>query len=163
MMRAGIRFTFGVLVALLFVRAADAADFQDKRFYVTPFVGWTFFDTERRFASGQDLNDDVYFGGRAGARLAGPLWLDLAGGYTGTKDCASCTESSTHYSANLMWTPALSGTFSPFLSLGGGRSTLRPAIGEFESASTLEAAVRKRASPPTRRLPNALPPLRTSS
>jgi len=140
MMRAGTGFIFAVLVALLMASAAQAADFQEKRFYVTPFVGWTFFDTERRFSSGQDLNDDVYFGGRAGMQLAGPMWLDLAGGYTGTRDCASCTESSTHYSANLMWTPALSHTFSPFISLGGGSSTFRHAIGEPENAGVFEAA-----------------------
>ena len=99
MMRPRTWFTFTVLAASLLVRAAGAADFDEKRFYVTPFVGWTFFDNERLFASGQQLSDDVYIGGRAGVRLTDLVWFDLAGGYTGTKDCASCTESWTHGSS----------------------------------------------------------------
>ncbi len=140
MTRARTWITLAVLTAALLVRAAGAADFEEKRFYLTPFVGWTFFDNERLFSSGQKLTDDVYFGGRAGVRLVSPLWLDLAGGYTGTKDCAECTESLTHYSANLLLSSATVRTFNPFVSLGGGWSTYRPASGEFRNATTFEAA-----------------------
>jgi len=145
MMRAGTWFTCIALAASLLVRAAGAADFDEKRFdekrfYLTPFVGWTLFDSERRFASGQDLLDDVYFGGRAGVRMTDALWFDLAGGYTETKDCASCIENWTHYSANLMLSPASSRTVNPFITLGGGWSTFRHAIGESEDAKTFEAA-----------------------
>jgi OmpA-OmpF porin, OOP family len=132
--------TCTALAALLFAHAATAGDFAEKRFYVAPFVGWTFFDGDRHFASGQKLNDDVYFGGRAGALLTHALWFDLAGGYTGTKDCASCTESWTHFSGNLMLSRASSRLINPFVSLGGGWSTFKHAIGASENSGTFEAA-----------------------
>lgn len=143
--------TFTVLATALLVRAAGAADFEEKRFYVTPMVGWTFFDSDRLFQSGEPLNDDVYFGGRAGIRLTDLLWFDLAGGYTGTKDCADCTESWTHYSGNLMFSRASRNTINPFLSLGGGWSRSSHAVDATESAASLEAAVGLRV-----RLNNAL-------
>jgi outer membrane protein OmpA-like peptidoglycan-associated protein len=139
-MRPRTWITLTALAASLLVRAAGATDFDEKRFYVTPFVGWTFFDDERRFSSGQKLNDDVYFGGRAGVRMTDLLWFDLAGGYTGTKDCADCTESWTHYSGNLMLSRASLRTINPFISLGGGWSTFKHAIGASENAGTFEAA-----------------------
>ena len=89
--RAGI--VVATLAVILSARVAGAADIEGKRFYVTPMVGWTFLDDDRLFQSGQKLNDDVYFGGRLGARLSNRLGFELAGGWTGTKDCASCTES----------------------------------------------------------------------
>ena len=140
MMRPRTWFTFTVLAASLLVRAAGAADFDEKRFYVTPFVGWTFFDNERLFASGQQLSDDVYIGGRAGVRLTDLVWFDLAGGYTGTKDCASCTESWTHGSGNLMLSPATSHTVNPFISVGFGASRFKNALNVITNAGNLEAA-----------------------
>ena len=140
MMRPRTWLTLTALAASLLVRAAGAADFEEKRFYVTPFVGWTFFDTERQFSSGLNLTDDVYFGGRAGVRLTDMLWFDLAGGYTGTKDCDGCTEDWRHYSANLMLSPATLHTINPFISLGGGWSTFQHAVGPAEDAGTFEAA-----------------------
>jgi len=140
MMRPRAWFSFTVLAASLLVRAAGAADFEEKRFYVTPFVGWTFFDDERRFASGQRLNDDLYLGGRAGVRLTRLLWFDVAGGYTGTKDCEDCTESWTHISGNLMLSPASLHAISPFISVGGGASRFKHAIGPDEDAGNFEAA-----------------------
>ncbi len=140
MMRPGTWFTFAALAALLMVRAAGAADLEDRRIHLTPFVGWTMFDNERRFASGQQLTDDVYFGGRAGVRLAGPLWFDLAGGYTGTKDCLDCTESWTHVSGNLLLSRASVHTIDPFISLGGGASRFKNGLGVTENAGNFEAA-----------------------
>ncbi|MHB8079260.1 MAG: OmpA family protein [Candidatus Krumholzibacteriia bacterium] len=133
--------TITVLAASLLARAAGAADFVEKRFYVTPMLGWTFFDSDRLFQSGQPLNDDVYFGGRAGIRLTDLLWFDLAGGYTGTKDCADCTESWTHYSGNLMLSRATRNTVNPFISLGAGWSKSKHAVLPDESAAAFEAAV----------------------
>lgn len=129
------------MAAALLARAAVAAEVEEKRFYVTPMVGWTFFDNERLFQSGQKLNDDVYFGGRAGARLTDLLGFELAGGWTGTKDCASCTESWTHVSGNLMLSPAPAHILNPFLSLGAGWSRAKHAIGPSDDAATFEAAV----------------------
>lgn len=137
-MRARAWLTLTALAVSLLAGPANAGS-EERRFYLTPFVGWTFFDNERRFASGQQLTDDVYFGGRAGARLAGPLWLDLAGGYTGTKDCLDCTESWTHVSGNLMLSPS-SHTINPFISLGGGAARFKNALGVKENAGNVEAA-----------------------
>ena len=140
MMRAHRWFSFIVLAASLLARAAGAEPYEEKRFHLTPFIGWTRFDSERRFASGQDLTDDVYFGGRAGVRLAGPLWFELAGGYTGTEDCAAYVESWKHISGNLMLSPTWAGSVKPFLSLGGGAATFKNALGANEDAGNVEAA-----------------------
>lgn len=139
MMRARTWFTVTALAASLLTGAARAESSEEKTFYITPFIGWTLFDNDRRFSSGQELTDDVYFGGRVGARLSDLFLLDLAGGYTGTKDCLGCTESWTHFSGNLMWSPA-SPNISPFLSLGGGVSNFQHELGPAEKAGTFEAA-----------------------
>lgn len=128
-----------VLLALVVVRAASGADFEEKRFYVTPFAGWTLFDNARQFAGGQQLLNDAYFGGRAGVRLTDLLWLDLAGGHSSTKACAD-EVSWTHYSANLMLSPASARTVNPFLTLGGGRSSFSHTVGEGVHSGTFEAA-----------------------
>ncbi|MFO7609673.1 MAG: OmpA family protein [Candidatus Krumholzibacteriia bacterium] len=129
------------MAAALLARSAVAAEVEEKRLYVTPMIGWTFFDNERLFQSGQKLNDDVYFGGRAGARLSDLLGFEVAGGWTGTKDCASRTESLTHVSGNLMLNLAPAHAFNPFLTLGLGWSRAKHAIGPSDDAATFEAAV----------------------
>ena len=133
-------FILGVLSAMLLVRAAGAAEFTEKRFYLTPFVGYTFWDNERTFLSGQQFKNDIYFGGRGGVRLTGPLWLDLAGGYVSTEDCAECKESWMHGSANIMLSSASVHTINPFLSLGGGASRYTDAVGDEHNWGTFEAA-----------------------
>ncbi len=132
-------FAFAVLVALLVVRPAGAAEIAQKPFYVTPFVGGAFFDKERQYSNGQNLND-VYFGGRAGARLTDLLWFDFAGGFLSTQPCATCTESWGHFSGNLMLSPAGSQRLNPFFSLGGGGSRSHHANGLSENSGTFEAA-----------------------
>ena len=133
-------FIFSALATMLLVRAAGAAEFEEKRFYVTPFVGWTFFDNERQFANGRDLRNDVYLGGRAGVRLNQMLWFDVAGGYTGTKNCSECSENLVHLSGNIMWSPATLATVNPFISLGGGASQYTDATGLETNSGTFEAA-----------------------
>lgn len=133
-------FTWSALAALLLVRAAGATEFEEKRFYITPFVGVTFFDSERQFANGRDLRNDMYFGGRAGVRLTRMLSLDLAGGMTETQDCAECTENWKHASGNLMFSPATGHAINPFLSLGGGASRYTDARGRETNAGTFETA-----------------------
>jgi len=134
-----------ILAALLLTGTAIAqnpgpTDDEGYRYYITPFVGWTFFDSDRLFANGLDLNDDAYWGGRAGARLTKRLWLDVAGGYTGIKDCRECIERWTHYSANLMLAQPSHRLLNPFISLGGGWSNYKDARGTSENTGTLEAA-----------------------
>ncbi len=133
-------FTWAGLAALFLIRTAGAAGFEEKRFYVTPMVGVTFFDNERKFTNGRDLRNDMYFGGRAGIRMTDLLWLELAGGYTGTKDCSDCTENWVHGSGNLLISPATLHTINPFLSLGGGTSTYTNANNVETKSGTFEAA-----------------------
>ncbi len=140
MMRARSWFTFTALAVSLLSGATAAKSSEEKRFYLTPFVGWTMFDSERRFSSGQQFRDDVYLGGRVGARLVGPVWLDIAGGYTGTTDCLDCTESWSHISGNLMLSSSESHAISPFISLGGGAAQTKHELGPVENAGNVEAA-----------------------
>lgn len=139
-MRARSWLPLFALATSMWMGPTPAQSLEEKRFYLTPFIGWTTFDRERRFSSGQEFTDDVYFGGRLGARLGGPVWLDLAGGYTGTKDCLDCTESWAHVSGNLMLSSAEQHTINPFLSIGGGAARTTHAIGPVENAGNLEAA-----------------------
>jgi len=137
--RARAWLTFAVLAGSLLAGATTAEDLEAKRFNLTPFVGWTFFDNERRFASGQKLDNDLYFGGRLGARLAGPLWFDVAGGTTRTTDSLGSKERWAHVSGNLMLTSS-SHTINPFISVGGGASRFKDALGAKENAGNVEAA-----------------------
>lgn len=139
MMRARRWLIFTALAASLLARAAGAADFEEKRFYLTPFVGWTIWDKERQFLTGEDLPNDLYYGGRAGVRLSHSWWIDLAGGYTDSETCCDWVEW-THFSGNLMWSPATLRTFNPFLSVGAGLSRYAHTFGEAEKLGTLEAA-----------------------
>ncbi len=139
MMRARTWLTFAVLAASLLAQVAAASDFQGKRFNLVPFVGWTFFDREIKAPAGLELNDDVYFGGRVGVRVLSPLWLDIAGGYTGTKGC-NCDATWTHLSANLMLVSSKPRAINPFISLGGGVSKFVPPWSPDQKDGTFEAA-----------------------
>jgi OOP family OmpA-OmpF porin len=127
------------LALSLMPRNANAARFEEKRFSLTPFVGGTLFDSERRFQDGQEVPDDMYYGGRAGFRITHSFWLDLAGGATSVEKCCDWTEWN-HFSANLMWSPATLRTFNPFLSLGGGVSNLKRQGTSSLNMGTFEAA-----------------------
>ena len=140
MMRPRTWFTLTALAATLFVRAAGATDFDEKRFYVTPFVGWTFFDAERKLLTGEDLPNDMYVGGRAGVRMNRLLWLDLAGGYSTVNVCDCDWVDWMHFSGNLMLSRASLQTINPFVSLGGGWSSYKHMDGSAEKLGTLEGA-----------------------
>jgi OOP family OmpA-OmpF porin len=140
MLRARTWFIFTALAASLLVRAASAADFEEKRFYLTPFVGGTFFDSERKFSTGADLPNDMYYGGRAGVRLSRLVWADLAGGYTNDETCCDWVDWM-HFSGNVMLSPASLRTFNPFISVGGGWERLKHSAGAAEEHGTAEGAV----------------------
>ena len=140
MMRARTWLTFTVLAASLLAQVAAAAEFQEKRFNLVPFGGWTFFDNEIKAATGLMLNNDVYLGGRLGVRVFSPLWLDLAGGYTKTKTCDDMDASWTHLSANLMLVSSQPRRINPFVSLGGGVSKFVPRWSPDQADGTFEAA-----------------------
>jgi outer membrane protein OmpA-like peptidoglycan-associated protein len=140
MMRPRTWFTLTALAASLLARAAGATDFDEKRFYLTPFVGGTLFDSERKLLTGEDLPNDMYFGGRAGVRMNQLLWVDLAGGYTTVKACDCDWVDWMHFSGNLMLSRASLQTINPFISLGGGWSSFKHMDGSAEKLGTLEAA-----------------------
>jgi len=139
MMRTRLWLPLFVLTASLLAQVASASDFQEKRFNLVPFGGWTFFDKELKAASGLTLNDDLYLGGRLGIRVVSPLWLDLAGGYTKTMSCSG-DATWTHLSANLMLVSSKPRAINPFISLGGGVSKFVPRWSPDDKDGTFEAA-----------------------
>jgi outer membrane protein OmpA-like peptidoglycan-associated protein len=139
MMRLPKWLVLTALAASLLTRDARAAEVAEKRFALTPFVGWTFFDKELTSETGPMLNDDAYFGGRATARLVSMVWLDLAGGVTYCEACG-LDANWTHFSANLMLAPVNVRRFSPFVSLGGGVSKFSPRVSTDDLDGTFEAA-----------------------
>jgi len=122
-------------VALSLVPRASLAD-TEKTFHITPFAGWTKFDCEFRDSTGVRLDDGIYFGGRISARVASPLWLDIAGGVTQTNNDVTWS----HLSANLMLLSSTPMTFSPFLSLGGGISKFDPLMSADDYDGTADVA-----------------------
>jgi OOP family OmpA-OmpF porin len=139
MILARVRLPLIVLMASLLAHVASASEFQEKRFNLVPFVGWTFLDKELRAPTGLMLNNDLYLGGRLGVRVVSPLWLDLAGGYTKTCTCDR-DASWTHLSANLLLVSSTPRMINPFISLGGGVSKFVPRWSEDKKNLTFEAA-----------------------
>ena len=111
--------------------------FEESRFQITPFAGWTLFSNKLTYANGTELKDGGYFGGRLTYRLGSLVWLDAAGGYSSTS-AGGDDVSFTHYSGNLMFSPALERTVVPFLSLGGGSWNLTHSQGSDDHAGALE-------------------------
>ena len=125
------------LVAATFLaHPRGAAAGSEKTFHITPFVGWTKFDTEFKDAAGVKRKDGVYLGGRLSARLASPLWLDVAAGFTKSEN----DERWTHVSGNLMLLSSAPLVFNPFISLGGGVSQFKPLLTADKYDGTAEAA-----------------------
>jgi len=131
-----------VLAASLSAHAAWAKDQTENRFSITPFGGWTIFDRELLFASGQRLKDAAYLGGRVGVRLFPGTWIEAAGGYTSTKpDAGSDDVKWTHYSGNLLVGLPTTHAFAPFISAGFGRVMEKHDVLGDTSSNALEGAV----------------------
>jgi outer membrane protein OmpA-like peptidoglycan-associated protein len=131
-----------VLAASLSAHAAWAKDQTENRFSITPFGGWTIFDRELQFASGQRLKDAAYLGGRVGVRLFPGTWIEAAGGYTSTKpDAGSDDVKWTHYSGNLLVGLPTTHAFAPFISAGFGRVMEKHDVLGDTSSNALEGAV----------------------
>lgn len=143
-MRARGWFVLLALAALLLAQTAWAAKtgFEDKRFQLTPFGGWTLFDSELKYASGQEFKDAAYIGGRAAMRLGSIVWLEAAGGVSSTKRDTVGGDDVTwyHLSGNLMFSPSTGHALSPFVSLGGGAWNVNHSVGGDESKSAFEVA-----------------------
>ena len=142
-MRARGWFVLFTLAALLLAPTAGVAKtgFEDKRLQLTPFGGWTLFDDKLVFASGQELKDAAYIGGRAALRLGSIVWLEGAGGTSSTKpDVGGDDVSWYHVSGNLLFSPSIGHAVSPFVSLGGGAWNVHHSIGSDEKLSAFEVA-----------------------
>src|SRR6476661_1329096 len=122
-MRTRGGFVLVALAALLVAQTAWAAKtgFEEKRFQITPFGGWTQFSEKLKFSSGQEFKDAAYIGGRVALRLGSWVWLEGAGGTSSTTpDTLGDDVKWYHLSGNLLFSPASNHTLAPFVSLGGG-------------------------------------------
>jgi outer membrane protein OmpA-like peptidoglycan-associated protein len=131
---------FTALGAALLVRPAGAGEFEEMRFHVVPFLGRTFFDDDRRFLTGEELEDFVYYGGRVNARVSCAFLVEVAGGGTPSKTCCDWSDWG-HVSGNLVWNPATDDRVSPFVSLGGGWSRWKRSLGDAQDLGTYEGAL----------------------
>jgi len=121
--------------------SAAKTGFEDKRFQLTPFGGWTLFDNHLVHASGQELKDAAYIGGRVGLRLGGIVWLEAAGGTSSTKpDVGGDDVRWYHASGNLLFSPSTAHALSPFVSLGGGAWNITHQVGSDEKLASFEVA-----------------------
>jgi len=135
-------FLAAALATLIGAQLCGADETQGRRrWYIGPNLGWTLFDKERTFENGADLRNDLDYGVRTGTRFIGPLWLDLAGGYTSTRDAADRKASWMHGSANLTYWPEPLAYLHPFLSLGGGAARFRTESGREINSGNFEQAV----------------------
>src|SRR5689334_385351 len=128
-----------VFAACLVAGRAHAQDFEERRFHVVPFSGFTFFDDDRRFLTGGELPTGGYFGGRASARLSCLFLVELAGGGTPVETCCDWLDWG-HVSANLVYSPATGNRVTPFVSLGGGWSRQKHSSGDALELGTYEGA-----------------------
>lgn len=138
-MRARVWLPLSVLAVSLIAAVAMASEPDETRVQLIPFAGWTMFDRELREDNPLRLEDDLHLGGRLSLRMMSPLWLELAGGYTGMKSLQN-DASWTHVSANLMLMPGSNSALRPFLSLGGGISKFVPQVSPDQTDGTFEAA-----------------------
>ena len=141
-MRARGWFVLLALAASFLTQTAAAkTGFEDKRFQLTPFGGWTMFDQQLTYASGQEFKDAAYLGGRAALRLGSIVWLVAAGGTSSTKpDVGGVDVTWYHVSGNLMFSSSTGHAISPFISLGGGAWKVNHKVGVEESSSAFEVA-----------------------
>src|SRR6266545_4461157 len=110
-----------LLTVTLPASIAFAAGGEEKRCFVTPFGGWTKFDDQLSFSTGDQLTDSPYYGLRAGVRLISDLWIEGAGGYTRSKPDAGTDDVDWyHASGSLLFAPFSPHPVNPFISVGGG-------------------------------------------
>ncbi|MFI5372327.1 MAG: thrombospondin type 3 repeat-containing protein, partial [Candidatus Eisenbacteria bacterium] len=103
-----------------------------RHFEITPFAGWTMFDGEIRYLTGQPLTDGLYMGGRLGYSLTRMWTIEAAGGFTPTsEDVPNGRDADLfHASGNLLFSPFANRFGSPFLFAGGGTAKTSVSNGE---------------------------------
>ena len=120
-----------ILIGMLCAVAAHAEP-QGKYWTVTPFGGFTMFDSNLKFPGTNPLKDNVYLGGRVGYQMFKWGGIEAAGGFTPTsEDIASGGKDVdwTHLSGDLVATPWAGKYGGPFIFAGGGWGQLKPSGG----------------------------------
>ena len=122
-MHARSRYALLTLAALLAAQVATAEPLG-RHFTLTPFGGFTSWDGNFRYPGSNPLSDNVYAGGRFGYQYNPWLGLEVAGGFTPTKEdiTGGGDVDYWHLSGNVMYTPIQGRYTSPFLFAGFGGS-----------------------------------------
>jgi len=117
----------GILLA-----AAVSAEPLGRYWTITPFGGFTMFDSALKFPGTNQLKDNVYLGGRAGYQAFKWGGIEAAAGFTPTSEdiTSGATDVDwTHLTGDLVATP-WSGKFGgPFIFAGAGWGQLKPGSG----------------------------------
>lgn len=150
-MKPRLRLALVALAALMAWQPVNA-DPVGSYWTITPFAGYTIFDSNVRFRDGQwvpddattpgiSLADDLYAGARLGYQMNSLLGLEVAGGFTPTQlDTTGGTNTDfMHGSLNLMLTPWQGLQGGPFLFVGGGAARTKPSGGEDFDQGLVEA------------------------
>ena len=129
-------------VAALLAAAPVAAEPLGSHVEITPYGGFTIFDSQLKFPGGSPLRDAVHVGGRLGWHPRSWWGIELAGGITPTsEDIPTGTDVNfMHGSGNLMLTPLSKRGGGPFVSVGAGAARLKPTVGTSLDQGTLELA-----------------------
>ncbi len=119
----------GVVAALAMLIAAGeaAAEPLGSHFEFSQFGGYTLFSADRNRLTPFDLKDGLYLGGRFGWHRERWLGLEIAGGFTPTKeDAPAATELDFyHFSGNVLLRPMRARWGWPYVSAGAGFSKLK--------------------------------------
>jgi outer membrane protein OmpA-like peptidoglycan-associated protein len=140
-MRARSSYALLVAVGMLAGQAAMAEPLG-RHFTITPFGGFTTFDSNFKYPNQYALRDNVYAGARAGYQFNSWLGFEAAGGFSPTRednepgalpsnptpaqsDAAGGRDVDyMHVSGNIMYSPWAGRAATPFVFAGGGYSRL---------------------------------------
>ena len=130
-------------IAALLAAAPAAAEPLGSHVEITPFGGFTIFDTKLKTDSGAALRDAVHVGARLGWHPAHWWGIELAGGITPTAEDVvpgARDVNFFHGSGNIILTPLNKRAGGPFVSVGMGAAKLSPTGGTSVNQGTLELA-----------------------
>jgi len=120
-----------MLTAALCARAASAEPLG-KYWTVTPFGGFTLFDSGLKFPGTNQLKDNAYLGGRVGYQAFKWGGIEAAGGFTPTEEDVASGGTNVdwmHLTGDLVATPWAGRYGGPFVFAGAGWGQLKPSSG----------------------------------
>jgi outer membrane protein OmpA-like peptidoglycan-associated protein len=122
------RLSSALLAVTLLTAQVATAEKLGPRFTITPFGGFTMYDGTYAYPTLNPLTDITYMGGRLGFQYNSWLGLEVAGGYSPTKEdvTAGGNVDYSHVSGNLMFSPWVGHYTNPYFFVGGGASRLEP-------------------------------------